>query len=525
MTFGAACEPTEKGAKETTYMKSILFCITATAFALVAISLPLGAQDNQDLKKPYPHYKLIDIGTFGGPNDGVNGPNIPILSNDGTYGGESELNIPDPFAPNFCQDGDCLVQHTQKWKNGVMTDLGTLPGDNLSSGATWVSGNGNISGLSENGRIDPLLGVPELRAVLWTKDGQMFNLGTLDGGHETFATTVNDFGQVAGWALNTVADPFSFQPCVIYATCNPTSTQTRGFFWDHGFRLDLGTLGGPDALPEAMNNWAQIIGWSYTNSTPNAVNGYVCPPGVPTQDPFFWDDGEMVDIGTFGGTCGVAIFINNAGWVVGTSNLAGNQTHHAFIWARQSGMKDLGTLGGINAEADWISDSGLVVGRADVSLQNSNHHAFLWNSGTMTDLGVLDPWPCSTALSVNSQGQVIGDTGICGVGGGPNFYSQDGQPIVDINTLVLPGSDLQIVDLFSINEHGEIAGGAVLPNGDEHAIVLVPASTEEIAAASANGVSGVSFPAARRPVKSSDNSVSGGRDTVLNTLRWSRRVP
>ena len=27
-----------------------------------------------------PRFKLIDIGMFGGPNDGVNRPNIPILS-------------------------------------------------------------------------------------------------------------------------------------------------------------------------------------------------------------------------------------------------------------------------------------------------------------------------------------------------------------------------------------------------------------------------------------------------------------
>jgi hypothetical protein len=58
--------------------------------------------------------------------------------------------------------------------------------------------------------------------------------------------------------------------------------------------------------------------------------------------------------------------------------------------------------------------------------------------------------------------------------------------MVDINTLVLPGSVLQIVDLFSINERGEVAGGAVLPNGDEHAIVLVPVSAEEIAAKATN---------------------------------------
>ena len=493
-------------------------------FTALAHPVQPAAQEKQEHKKEYPHYKLVDIGTFGGPNDIVNGPNVPILSRNGTYAGEAELSIPDPYAPNYCADPDCLVQHAQKWSHGMITDLGTLPGVNLSSGATWVSTNGNIGGVSENGRIDPLLGVPEIRAILWTKDGRMINLGTLHGGHESFVPAVNDREEVAGWALNTIPDPFSMTPCAIYPTCEPNYTQTRGFFWDHGVKQDLGTLGGPDALPEAMNDRGQIIGWSYTNSTPNSNNGYVCPPNVPTQDPFYWDKGGIVDIGTFGGTCGVAIFINNRGQVVGTSNLSGNQTHRAFIWTREEGMKDLGTLGGINAEADWISDSSLVVGTADVSTQNTNHHAFLWKNGAMTDLGVLDPWPCSTALSVNSYGQVIGDTGICGVGGGPNFYSQDGQQMVDINTLVLPGSDLQIVDLFSINERGEIAGGAVLPNGDEHAIVLVPASDEEIASANAINVSNSST-TTHKLVQNSGASASSSRDTVLNMLRQTRRLP
>jgi len=224
----------------------------------------------------------------------------------------------------------------------------------------------------------------------------------------------------------------------------------------------------------------------------------------------------MVDIGTFGGTCGQAIFINNRGQVVGTSSLAGNQTTHAFLWERGT-LQDLGTLGGVNAQADWISDSGLIVGRADVSMQNANHHAFLWKNGAMTDLGVLDPWPCSTALSVNSKGQVIGDTGICGVGGGPNFFSEDGQPMVDIGTLILPGSDLQIVELFAINDRGEIAGAGVLPDGDVHAIILVPASADEIA--TANALNEFHPATARTLVRNSENSVSIGRNRPLSVFR------
>ena len=103
----------------------------------------------------------------------------------------------------------------------------------------------------------------------------------------------------------------------------------------------------------------------------------------------------------------------------------------------------------------------------------------------MTDLGVVSPFPCSTAISVNSKGQVLSDTGICFVGGGPPGFFEHGQPLLDINTLVLPGTDIEVVEAFDINERGEIAGTGVLRNGDVHAVRLIPASQEEIAAAGA----------------------------------------
>ncbi len=69
------------------------------ATALIATLAQLAAQDQQQHKK-YPHYKLIDLGTFGGPNSFIDGPTVRILSNGGTYGGVAETSIPDPFAPN-----------------------------------------------------------------------------------------------------------------------------------------------------------------------------------------------------------------------------------------------------------------------------------------------------------------------------------------------------------------------------------------------------------------------------------------
>ena len=46
--------------------------------------------------------------------------------------------------------------------------------------------------------------------------------------------------------------------------------------------------------------------------------------------------------------------------------------------------------------------------------------------------------------------------------------------MIDLNTLVLPGSGLTVRDADFVNRQGEIAGRGVLPNGDVHAILLVP---------------------------------------------------
>jgi probable HAF family extracellular repeat protein len=82
-------------------------------------------------------------------------------------------------------------------------------------------------------------------------------------------------------------------------------------------------------------------------------------------DPFLWEHGRMIDLGSLGGTIGFAQCANNRGEIIGFSNLSGDTTTHAFF--RDDGsMKDLGTLGGNNSEAIWINDAGEIAGSADL---------------------------------------------------------------------------------------------------------------------------------------------------------------
>jgi probable HAF family extracellular repeat protein len=462
----------------TTLVASVCLCV-----ALVS-PVRMAAQEQKEEKSEHRHYKLIDMGTFGGPNSYFSVPDSRVINNRGMAAGVGDTSLPDPNC--FF---DCLVDHAFVWKNGVITDLGALPGGQ-SSFAYWINDRGVIVGQSQNGAIDPLTGAPQLRGVLWRK-GQIIDLGTL-GGNASNTISINDRGQVLGAATNATLDPFASVPqgaCLILPTNNPCSgstfafnslyspstTETHAFVWRDGLTRDLGTLGGPDSAPEANNDRGEVAGWSYTSFVANPSTG------TPNVDPFLWspEDGKMTDLGSLGGTYGTPFWLNNRGQVVGASNLAGDQSFHPFLWNRGK-LNDLGTLGGYTGVAFMLNDAGETVGYADLppnpigcSGLNCIHHGFLWKDGVMTDLGTLAD-PCSRALSINEDGQIVGVTSPCGGEFTRAFLWENEGPIVDLNSLIISGSGLVVREGDYINESGEIAGKAVLPNGDVHAVLLIP---------------------------------------------------
>ena len=103
----------------------------------------------------------------------------------------------------------------------------------------------------------------------------------------------------------------------------------------------------------------------------------------------------------------------------------------------------------------------------------------------MIDLGAAPGQPCSTAVDINSRGQIIIDTGICGEGGGPGMLWENGQ-LYDLNSLIPPASGLAVGDVSFINDRGEIAAQGNLPSGAGHAILLVPCDQDHPGLAGCN---------------------------------------
>lgn len=403
------------------------------------------------------HYKVVDLGTFGGPNSYVSLTPIPINSS-GTVVGVGETSNPDPVAP-FCFVDDCLLVRPFQWRNGVLTDLGSLA-EGVSGNPNGINATGVVVGISETGAVDPQSEFPpEFDAVVW-KDGQTIDLGTF-GGTFSYANAINNRSQVVGFALNGQSDSFFMDEC----GAGPMPSQMRAFIWEEGSGMkDLGTLGGPDSCALWINQRGQVAGHSFTSYTPDAGTG------VPAFDPFIWKNGTMTDLGTLGGTQGHASGINNRGQVAGDSNLTGDQTQHAFLWDRGI-MQDL-TPGLPFSYAHGLNANGEVVG--GLTEDGISLKGFLWRRGVLTDLESVPGDECdSAAASINSRSQVVGISFPC-TGESHAVIWENGGPAIDLNTLTLPGSNLQLTDAQFINERGEITGKAVLPDGSQHAFLLIP---------------------------------------------------
>jgi probable HAF family extracellular repeat protein len=443
--------------------RALMFVTLMTLFVALVAPIQLGAQ--------HTHYKFIDIPTLGGPAaiGQVDGTGISqFVNNWGVVVGGADTSISDPTAPGCA---DCFLIHAFRWQDGVLSDLGALSGVNFSH-ATSVNARGWATGGSFTAAIDPLTGGQTEHAVLW-KDGEIIDLGTLPAGIESAGLYVKNSGEVVGFStVDTKPDPFAS------IGLGPFPSATHAFIWKNGVIRDLGTLGGPDAFATAggcnLQRDGLVAGASFTSSTPN-------PSGFPTLDPFLWKDGTMIDLGSLGGTFGVAQCANNRGQVIGQSNLAGGVDQHAFLW-QDGNLADLRTLGGSFSVAFWLNNAGEAVGGADTTGDES-FHATLWRNGQITDLGTLDDDCASRALAINSKNQIIGQSFNCDTNT-LRAVLWEKESVIDLNAAIPPNSSLQLVEPFNINDRGEIVGRGLPAGCDDgdvcgHIFLLIPCNDVE----------------------------------------------
>lgn len=477
-------------------MKSMCMTGSVALFMILAIGSPLAAQ-NSRVHPQHHHYKLIDMGTFGGSLSSINmatDVNDEAVSPRGWtvgFSATAALKLPTSH-PIICGGDDgwgTNITHAFEWKSGEVLDLQALPPAEANcSNVYQVNASGEIAGFSENGKFDPLTGTNQSRAVHW-KNGKIQDLGSL-GGNQNEALAINNRGQIAGFSLNTTPDPFSIFDLILNLILGSSGgTQTRAVVWQHGTMQDLGTLGGDDAAAFYINDHGQIAGVSYTSTVPDPATG------VPPQDPFLWENGKMVDLGSLGGVYGLFSGqgggLNNRGQVIGVSSVAANPgacfftefdpNCHPFLWD-QGKLIDLNTstVGGSPLSADGINDTGDIVGAADFSTAGgSTFDAYLWRRGIATDLGAVTGDCFSRALAINSHSQIVGNSFSCDTGDFDRAFLWENSSIIDLNAVIATDSLLKLVATNDINDRGEIAGeGTPLGCSDftacGHTFLLIP---------------------------------------------------
>lgn len=316
----------------------------------------------------------------------------------------------------FSDVADSDVRHATLWVGGKLIDLGTLgDGDDLSSSVVWPGLNlfGTVAGISQIDDLDPLgqefscgLGgfLPntghKCRGFAW-RAGEMKGMPTL-GGHNSFATAVNNRGQVVGWAETDFEDP----------SCDEDATQVLqflGVIWNP--RTDeleiLPPLPGHSASTgNAINDRGQVVGIS--GDCDQAVGRDSALSAV------LWDRGETIDLGNLGGdNWHTPIDINRKGDVAGFSTTEEDRIH-AFLWTRADGIQDLGVLEDdhIQSQASGINRWRQVVGLSvPPTFPDDELVAFLWQDGEMLDLNSLAPGfadHLATAQHIDIFGRITG---------------------------------------------------------------------------------------------------------------------
>ncbi len=255
-------------------------------------------------------------------------------------------------------------------RNGLMA--GAFPGGVVvlrKDAFTWLQA-GGFSGRARDINVHRQVAgfyriAGENRAAIWGTDGELTDLGP------GVASGINDGGQATG----------------LFCHENPCLTSTA-FIWDDGV-LTL--------LNEIPNSGAQDI------SARGQVVGRMDGAGDVIVA-FSWENGELTELATLGGTSSSADGVNIHGQVVGSSSVS-DGTAHAVLWERGA-IIELGLPG--ESRALRINDRGQVVGWFRVSPEPPR--AFVWQDGIYTVLPELDGATWTIAEDINNLGQIVGQS-------------------------------------------------------------------------------------------------------------------
>ena len=368
----------------------------------------------------------------------------------------------------------CFV-YAAKQQQYIITDLPSLGGTNSRANSindrSWLAGYSNLAGNQTR------------HSALW-RDGVLTDLGTLGGPNSATTWSVkNNSGIITGISQTGTPDPLgeAWSSAAFYPGATATGFINLGFMWKNGVMTALPTLGGNNGFATGANSRGQVVGWAET-----ACQDATCvPPQVLQFLPVLWDTKHnqtnalpLVACDTSGAATG----INEQGLIVGISGICdqavGRYTaKHAVLWDKKGNVTDLGNLGAelwntptnINQRGDVVGFAGTDNGDVDGNFLE----AFIWTKEDgIQPLGFLPGDVHSEAYGINEKRQVVGLS--CDADGNCRAFIWENGVMNDLNDLKPATYAARLEQARDINEAGEIAGRSLDPVLGRRAFLATP---------------------------------------------------
>jgi len=302
-------------------------------------------------------------------------------------------------------------------------------------------------------------------------------LGTF-GGNASWASAVNNAGEVVGWAGVRKGEFTDMDP------------EFHAFVLFGATMRDLGPAGSNSAA-RAISDNGEIAGTGANGvvtwhrgamttlpfkGTPNRINRMSAVVGTHDSAAgdfrgFVHRNGVMTELGTLGGSWSTAVSINDRGVIVGTSVNAAWAVRGFVL--QDARMREIGTFGGPVSQAHDVNERGVVVGSAGNA--SGGVEAFI-DDGVMRPLvPAASPYDVGEAFAINARGQVVGILNDAG-------FLWDGGKLTMLRELLTAEQRAQwgVLTPAGINDRGWIVGVAStegvngVPGGYRRGFVLKP---------------------------------------------------
>jgi len=332
-----------------------------------------------------------------------------------TPGGFRDLNNNEQVCGSYPTDYGATF-----WEDGVVTDLGILPGYDCTV-AEGISPSGQyLAGYAYDEATYP----DAAMAVLWA-DGVMIEPDLLPGHLYGTAYDANDSGIAAGWS----------------SAAAYSSNQLLPVYWDSTGAVHALPLPDGAGFGSAMdiNNAGQIVGEICLSDHAEAA---------------IWNGGTPEGMGVLPGYRNSwSRAINESGQAAVNSARNEDGTHYeqAALWDAGV-LTALGSLPGYrNTRSFGINEARHIVGAAFNERESTgiDTHAFIWIDGQILDLNWLIPgysgWELTMARSINDSGQIVAK----------GFYDGEGRSVL-LTPMPIPAPGAVLLGIFGVGVVGVI---------------------------------------------------------------------